>query len=60
MPEDIDVDAGVILSGDADVETVGETIYRRILATASGEPTSSKAFGYGDDEFVPWHVGAVL
>ena len=60
MAEDIDVDAGVILSGDADVETVGETIYRRILATASGEPTRSEAFGYGDDEFVPWHVGAVL
>lgn len=60
MAEDIDVDAGVILSGEASVEEVGETIYRRILATASGEPTRSEAFGYGDDEFVPWHVGAVL
>ncbi|NLH80065.1 MAG: altronate dehydratase [Phyllobacteriaceae bacterium] len=60
MAEDIDVDAGAILDGSASVEDVGETIWRRILATASGTPTKSETFGYGDDEFVPWHVGAVL
>ena len=60
MADDIDVDAGVILTGTTSIEDVGETIWRRILATASGEPTRSEAFGYGDDEFVPWHVGAVL
>jgi altronate hydrolase len=60
MAEDIDVDAGPILTGEASVEEIGEAIFRRILATASGEPTRSEAFGYGDDEFVPWHVGAVL
>lgn len=60
MAEDIDVDAGVILAGTASVDEIGEAIFRRILAVASGEPSRSEAFGYGDDEFVPWQVGAVL
>ena len=60
MAEDIDLDAGRILSGTATVDAVGAEIFARILAVASGEPTKSEAFGYGDDEFVPWHIGAVL
>jgi len=31
-----------------------------ILRVASGEKTKSEAFGYGELEFVPWHIGAVL
>lgn len=60
MAEDIDVDAGRIVSGDATVEAVGAEIFAEILAVASGKKTRSEAFGYGDDEFVPWHIGAVL
>lgn len=60
MAEDIDVDAGRIVTGDATVDEVGAEIFAAILAVASGEKTRSEAFGYGDDEFVPWHIGAVL
>ena len=31
-----------------------------IVATASGHKTKSEEFGYGDNEFVPWHLGATL
>lgn len=60
MAEDIDIDAGRIVGGTATVDEVGAEIFAAILAVASGEKTRSEAFGYGDDEFVPWHIGAVL
>jgi altronate hydrolase len=31
-----------------------------VLAVASGEKTKSEALGLGDNEFVPWQVGAVM
>ena len=60
MPEDMDVDAGRILSGGASVEEVGREIYDRLLRVASGERTLSEAQGLGDHEFVPWQIGAVM
>ncbi|MDK9698505.1 MAG: UxaA family hydrolase, partial [Siculibacillus sp.] len=60
MAEDIDLDAGRILTGGVGVDDVGEEIFAEVLAVASGKRTKSEEFGYGDDEFVPWHIGAVL
>ncbi|MBM2577838.1 altronate dehydratase [Jannaschia sp. Os4] len=60
MEEDMDVDAGRILSGAATVEEVGRTIYGLLLRVASGERTKSEAQGLGDHEFVPWQIGAVM
>lgn len=60
MPEDMDVNAGAILDGDATVQSVGREIFDKLLAVASGEPSLSEAQGLGDYEFVPWHVGAVM
>jgi altronate dehydratase len=31
-----------------------------LLATALGAKSKSEAFGYGGDEFAPWHFGATL
>jgi altronate hydrolase len=59
MEEDMDLNAGVILDG-ASVASVGEAIFERILAVASGESTKSEQQGIGDDEFVPWTVGPML
>ena len=56
----MDVDAGRIVLGSASVADVGDEIFNLLLDVASGAPTKSEAFGYGDDEFVPWHIGAVL
>lgn len=60
MEEDMDIDAGRILSGVATVEEVGREIYRAWLRMASGEASKSEAQGLGDDEFVPWQIGAVM
>ncbi len=60
LADDMDVNCGVIVDGDQSIEQVGERIYRRILETASGRKTLSEEHGFGDGEFVPWHIGAIL
>jgi altronate hydrolase len=60
MTEDMDVNAGRILSDGASVEEVGREIFDLLLRVASGEPSLSEAQGLGDYEFVPWQVGAVM
>ncbi|MEQ9641583.1 MAG: altronate dehydratase family protein [Alphaproteobacteria bacterium] len=60
MSDDMDVNAGRIVDGEATVQEVGQEIFDLILKTASGQPSKSEALGFGEDEFVPWMVGAVL
>ena len=59
MDEDMDIDASPVLTGTPMAE-VGREIFERMLAVASGEPSKSEALGIGDNEFVPWAVGAYL
>lgn len=58
--EDIDLNCGEILEGIATVEEMGQRIFELVLQTASGNKTKSEVHGYGQDEFVPWFVGAVM
>jgi altronate hydrolase len=58
--EDIDIDCGGIVDGLDSVEQVGERIFELMLATASGRQTQSERHGYGQNEFVPWQLGAVM
>jgi len=60
MTEDMDVNAGDILTGATTVEEKGREIYELFLRVASGEVTKSEAQGLGDYEFVPWQIGAVM
>jgi galactarate dehydratase len=60
MPEDMDLDCGTVITGDETVEELGERIFVRMLETASGHVTLSEKLGYGDNEFVPWQVGAIM
>ncbi len=60
MAEDMDINCGLVVDGEATVAEMGEKIFDKILRTASGEQTKSEALGFGDDEFVPWTVGAVM
>ena len=60
MSEDMDIDAGEILSKGVSVEAKGREIYEMFLRVASGEVTKSEAQGLGDYEFVPWQIGAVM
>lgn len=59
MTEDMDINCGVIADGEASVEEVGQLIFEKIIAVASGETSASETLGYGNNEFVPWMVGAV-
>ena len=59
MDEDMDVDASPVLTGTPMAE-VGREIFERMLAVASGGKSKSEALGIGDNEFVPWAVGAYL
>jgi len=59
MQDDMDINAGTILEG-ASVESVGQQIFERIIATASGQATLSEAQGIGDEEFCPWFPGPIF
>ena len=58
--EDIDINCGEIIDGSASIDQMGERIFRLMLATASGQATKSERHGYGQNEFVPWQLGAVM
>jgi altronate hydrolase len=60
MTDDMDIDCGPIADGLATVEEMGERIFRLVLETASGKKTKSEELGFGDDEFTPWQIGAVM
>ncbi|MDP8995622.1 MAG: altronate dehydratase family protein [Pseudomonadota bacterium] len=60
MTEDMDVDCGPIVTGGLTIQQSGRDIFELIIETASGRKSKSEEFGYGDNEFVPWHLGAVL
>ena len=59
MSDDMDLNAGRIVDGDATVAQVGLEIFERLIAVASGERTASEELGLGQDEFVPWQMGVV-
>jgi altronate hydrolase len=58
--DDIDINCGEIIDGSASIEEMGKLIFNEILETASGKKTKSELFGYGQNEFVPWQIGAVM
>ncbi|MDP7630652.1 MAG: altronate dehydratase family protein [SAR324 cluster bacterium] len=60
MSEDMDVNCGEILDGTTTVQEQGEQIFQLILDTASGASSKSEALGFGDNEFTPWQLGAVM
>jgi altronate hydrolase len=58
--DDIDINCGAIVDGTASIDEVGQRIFELMLATASGRKTKSELHGYGQNEFVPWSLGAVM
>jgi altronate hydrolase len=58
--EDMDINCGVIVDGKASIQEVGQQFFEMILKTASGQPSKSEIFGYGDDEFAPWQLGPTM
>ncbi len=60
IEEDMDVNCGEVLDGGKSIQEMGEQIFQLILDTASGKPSKSEAQGFGDNEFLPWQMGAVM
>lgn len=58
--EDMDINCGEIVDGTASIEEMGQRIFELVLVTASGQQSKSERHGYGQSEFVPWQIGAVM
>jgi altronate hydrolase len=59
MIDDMDINCGDILDG-VSIQEKGQQIFDLMLKVASGQHTKSEDLGYGDNEYVPWHVGAMM
>ena len=59
IKDDMDINCGTIVDGTETIEQAGRRIFDFVIDTASGRKTASEAFDYGDNEFVPWQVGAI-
>lgn len=58
MREGMGINSEKVISGEQTVEDAGTEIFERIVALASGDKTKRELCDYGDNEFVPWRVGA--
>jgi altronate hydrolase len=58
--DDMDINCGTIIDGAETIQAAGERFFGLILETASGRRTKSEQFGYGEDEFAPWVLGATM
>jgi altronate hydrolase len=46
MPEDMDVNAGRVLTGEATIDEVATELLNLVVATAAGRQTASEALGH--------------
>ena len=58
--DDIDINCGEIIDGNSSISEMGNDIFHMMIAIASGKNTKSEMYGYGQNEFVPWQLGAVM
>ncbi len=60
MQDDMDINAGKIVTEGASIADVGQEIFDLLLAVASGQQPLSEQHGLGDHEFIPWQIGATM
>ena len=60
MSMDMDFDCGGILDGEFSIAEAGRRLFALMLDTASGRRSRSEEHGMGDNEFLPWQIGAVM
>jgi len=60
LEEDMDVNCGDVLDAGVSIQEMGQRIFELILRVSSGEKSKSEAQGFGDADFIPWQVGAVM
>lgn len=59
MPDNIDIDADSIVSGQKTIQQMGGEILDRIILFANGE-IRTKAELLGQNDFIPWKRGISL
>lgn len=59
MSDIIDIDTGGVITGETNIEKMGETILERVIQVASGE-ARTKAELLSQDDFIPWKRGVSL
>jgi len=60
MQDDMDINCGDVMDGDATLESKGREIFDMLIRVASGEKSKSEALGVGNEETVPWMIGAQM
>lgn len=60
MQDDMDVNCGDVMDGDSTLEQKGLEIFEMMLRVASGEMSKSEQLGVGNEETVPWMIGAQM
>jgi altronate hydrolase len=58
--DDMDINCGTIVDGKESIAEAGARFFELILRTASGARSKSEQWGYGEDEFAPWMLGATM
>lgn len=58
--DDMDINCGTVLDGKESIAAAGARFFELVLRTASGEKSKSEQWGYGEDEFAPWMLGATM
>jgi altronate hydrolase len=58
--DDMDINCGTVIDGKESIADAGARFFRLVLRTASGEKSKSEQWGYGEDEFAPWMLGATM
>ncbi|TCK32672.1 altronate hydrolase [Paraburkholderia sp. BL8N3] len=58
--DDIDLNCGEVLEGRATIEQLGRVLFELLLDVASGNRSRSELHGYGQNEFVPWQISAIM
>jgi altronate hydrolase len=59
MSDIIDIDAGGVISGETNIEKMGEAILERVIQVVNGE-ARTKAELLSQDDFIPWKRGVSL
>ncbi len=60
MQDDMDINCGDVMDGGATLQQKGREIFELMLAVASGQESKSEALGMGNEETVPWMIGAQM
>ena len=57
MNEDMDINCGLVIDGEKNIDEMGKEIFEEFISFASGKKTKSEVLDLGRHEFAPWQIG---